>query len=129
MTSCLLIHRTQRCLVVSWKIDLATIPDDLDFAPTAPLGSAADARRKALDWGIIGAAAAAFVLLVAAGSWIQRARRPQLRRVTTQEARHYHGDTAGEHAPTERVRELVRRNPEVAASVLERWTTQREGLS
>ena len=38
--------------------------------------------------------------------------------------RRYRVDSGDEPNPSERVRELVRRDPEAAASVLQRWTTQ-----
>ena len=36
----------------------------------------------------------------------------------------YHRGTTATPGPSERVREFVRRNPESAVSVLERWTSQ-----
>ena len=76
------------------------------------------------DWGIIGAVAASVALLLAMGSWIQAARRPSRSIGSTHGGRAYREDPADEPGPSERVRELVRRNPETAASVLQRWATQ-----
>ena len=73
------------------------------------LQSAVDARRRALDWGIVGTVVAVVSILAAMGSWIQVARRP----VPTPEPAFRPGaitsDTASEPGPSERVRELVRR--------------------
>ena len=88
------------------------------------LHSAADSRRRALDWGIVGTVVAVVSILAAMGSWIQVARRPVPTPGPVPQTRRFHVDTASEPGPSERVRELVRRNPEAAASVLQRWTGQ-----
>ena len=81
--------------------------------------------RKVLDWGIVGTVVAVVSILAAAGSWIQAARRPVVdSRTGASIPGDYHVDSASEPGPSERVRELVRRNPEAAASVLQRWTGQ-----
>jgi flagellar M-ring protein FliF len=105
----------------SWTVDVDTFPDD------GPLGRPAvlpDARRKATDWGIVAAVAAAIALLTALASWIQVVRRPARIPEMEVRTRRYRADSADEPSPSERVRELVRRDPEAAASVLQRWTTQ-----
>jgi flagellar biosynthesis/type III secretory pathway M-ring protein FliF/YscJ len=91
---------------------------------TSALPAGADHRRIAADWGIIGAVAAAVAVLMALGSWIQAARRPARLIESPSAGRRYREDAADEPGPSERVRELVRRDPEVAASVLQRWATQ-----
>ena len=105
----------------SWKVDVEMFPDD------EPLGRPAilpEARRKAMDWGIVAAVAAAVALLTALASWIQVVRRPARLPEMEARTRRYRADSADEPNPSERVRELVRRDPEAAASVLQRWTTQ-----
>jgi hypothetical protein len=64
------------------------------------------------------------ILLIAA-SWMRIARKPPRRLVepaTT--TRRYHIDSASQPSPSERVRDLIQRNPEAAASVLQRWVGQ-----
>jgi hypothetical protein len=108
----------------SWTVDVDTWADELPTTRPAALPGGSDHRRIAADWGIIGAVAAAVALLMAMGSWIQAARRPVLAIASPPVRRRYREDLADEPEPSERVRELVRRDPEVAASVLQRWATQ-----
>ena len=77
-----------------------------------------------IDWGIVGTVGAIVSIVAAVGSWIQVARRPVRLPEPTVKTRRYHIDSASEPGPSERVRELVRNNPEAAASVLQRWTRQ-----
>jgi flagellar M-ring protein FliF len=108
----------------SWKVDILTIPDEVSLSRPVNLNSSVDARRRVLDWGIVGTVVAVVSILAAVGSWIQVVRRPVVMPEPALQARRYHADTASEPGPSERVRELVRRNPEAAASVLQRWTGQ-----
>lgn len=108
----------------SWEVEVDTMPDDVPMTRTAALPAGADHRRIATDWGIIGAVAATVALLLAMGSWIQAARRPMPAGGATAPGRRFREDAADDPEPSERVRELVRRDPEVAASVLQRWATQ-----
>jgi hypothetical protein len=108
----------------SWKVDVDTIADEISLSRPVILPSSADARRRVLDWGIVGAVGAAVSILAAVGSWIQVARRPARPPEPALKTWRYHADSASEPGPSERVRELVRRNPEAAASVLQRWTGQ-----
>jgi flagellar M-ring protein FliF len=112
----------------AWKLEIYTNPDDVDLGRRAKLASGSDQRRKALDWGLVGAGAAGVAILVAVASWIQAARAPGRRPEAVRGTRRYHVDSPTAPAPSERVRELVRRNPETAASVLQRWTAQGGGL-
>jgi hypothetical protein len=105
----------------SWKVDVELIADELSLNRPIALPSHADSRRRYLDWGIVGAVGAAVSILAAAGSWIQVARRPARLPEPAPKGRRYHVDSASEPGPSERVRELIRRNPEAAASVLQRW--------
>jgi hypothetical protein len=108
----------------SWTVEVDTMPDDVPMTRTAALPAGADHRRIATDWGVIGAVAASVALLLAMGSWIQAARRPVRVVELPPAGRRYREDAPDEPEPSERVRELVRRDPEVAASVLQRWATQ-----
>jgi Secretory protein of YscJ/FliF family len=108
----------------SWTLDVGQIPDDLPTTRSAALPAGSDRRYLAADWGVIGAVAGAVALLLAMGSWIQSARRPVQMVASPSVGRRYREDPADEPEPSERVRELVRRDPEVAASVLQRWATQ-----
>jgi flagellar M-ring protein FliF len=109
----------------SWKVGITTFPDELPLSRPTILQSSADARRRVvMDWGIVGTVGAIVSIVAAVGSWIQVARRPTRLPEPTVKTRRYHVDSASEPGPSERVRELVRNNPEAAASVLERWTRQ-----
>jgi flagellar M-ring protein FliF len=108
----------------SWKIDVDMFIDEGSLNRPLAIRSPVDARRKALDWGIVGTVVAVVSILAAAGSWIKVARRPVVIAESAVTTRRYHVDSASEPGPSERVRELVRRNPEAAASVLQRWTGQ-----
>ena len=108
----------------AWKVDIVTIPDEVSLSRPVNLESSEKARRRVLDWGIVGTVVAVVSILAALGSWIQVARRPVATPEPALQARRYHADLASEPGPSERVRELVRRNPEAAASVLQRWTGQ-----
>ena len=101
-----------------------TIPDDVPLARPAVLTSAVDQRRKIVDWGILGAVGVSICVLVVVVTRIQVARRPARLPEPVHKTRRYHADSASDPGPSERVRELIRRNPEAAASVLQRWTGQ-----
>jgi flagellar M-ring protein FliF len=107
-----------------WKIEILTLPDELSLNRPVNLQSTIDARRRVLDWGIVGTVVAVVSILAAVGSWIQVARRPVPMSGPPLSTRRFHADSASEPGPSERVRELVRRDPEAAASVLQRWTGQ-----
>jgi flagellar biosynthesis/type III secretory pathway M-ring protein FliF/YscJ len=113
----------------SWKLDVDTIPDDASLSRKIVLAYPADSRRIDLDWGIVGAALAAVSILLAVGSWIHVARRPARQPEQSLKTRRFTVDSASEPAPSERVRELIRKNPEAAASVLQRWTGQGDRIS
>jgi hypothetical protein len=107
----------------SWKLEIDTISDDLPLGRPLDLAAASETRRKAMDWGIVAAImVAAVAILAALGSWIHRARRA----APPPETRRYRADAVADagSTPLERVRELVRRDPDAAASVLQRWATQ-----
>ncbi len=108
----------------AWKTTIDMIPDEIPLVRSPVVAAPTDARRIALDWavaGSMGALAAAMVLL---GSWIFNSRRPSAPPEAATRKLRYHEGSALTPGPSERVREFVRRNPESAVSVLERWTSQ-----
>ena len=108
----------------SWKVDVGTIPDDLSFSRPAILPGAGDSRHRFLEWGLVGAVAGGLSILAIAGSWIRMARRPARVSESSDRSRRYHAGSPLLPSPSERVRELIQRNPEAAASVLQRWVGQ-----
>jgi flagellar M-ring protein FliF len=108
----------------SWIVDVFTIPDDVPLGRPAVLPVGANARRKVTDWGVVAVVAAAVALVTALASWIQAVRRPARLPEPAVHGRRYRVDSGDAPNPSDRVRELVRRDPEAAASVLQRWTTQ-----
>jgi hypothetical protein len=108
----------------SWKIEVDTIPDEISLNRPLPIPASVDQRHRLLEWGIAGAAGVTVLLLAAIGSWIHVARRPARPPELTLETRRFHVDSASDPGPSERVRELIHRNPEAAASVLQRWMGQ-----
>jgi flagellar biosynthesis/type III secretory pathway M-ring protein FliF/YscJ len=112
----------------SWKVDVDTIPDRSSVSQSDVLASSSDPRRRLLDWGIVGAIGAAVSILAAAGSWIHMARRPARLPEPVVEPRRYHVEKASAPGPSERTRELIRSDPEAAASVLQRWVGQGGGV-
>ena len=119
--------RTAVALVIpdaeSWKVDVDMIPDEMSLNRPLVLPASADSRHRLLEWGIAGVAVTVLIL-AAVGSWIHVARRPARLPEPTVNTRRYHVDSASEPGPSERVRELIHRNPEAAASVLQRWMGQ-----
>lgn len=118
-------RRVHLVVPASWNVDVDTFPDDLPpprSAATLPAGS--EHRRIAADWGIVGVVAASVALVMAMGSWIHAARRPSPSSAAFSVGRTYRQDAPDDPGPSERVRELVRRDPEAAASVLQRWVTE-----
>jgi len=115
---------------VAWEpTTVEVFPDGVpaDRVATASVGAS---RRTSRDWAMAGAAGAAAASLVAFATWIFGSRPPARRSSPSRGGDlRYHRGTAGTPAPTERVLEFVRRNPETAFSVLNRWTTQRGGRS
>jgi flagellar M-ring protein FliF len=108
----------------AWKTTIDMIPDKVPLDRPPVVAPPADARRIALDWGIAGAMGAMAAALVTFGSWILSARRPSARPAAPPRGLRFHEGSVLTPGPSERVREFVRRNPESAVSVLERWTSQ-----
>jgi hypothetical protein len=88
-----------------------------------------DSRRLVNDWAMAGAAGAAAAALVAVGTWVFGVRQPTRRSSGSRGSLRYHPGSPATPPPTERVLEFVRRNPETAFSVLNRWTSQGGGRS
>jgi hypothetical protein len=107
----------------AWRTTIDIIQDEVPLAASPAVAVPSTGPRPALIWGIAGALAA-LIVAVAAGSWAVHARRPASRADSSPRRLRYDAATANTPGPTERVREFVRRNPEAAASVLERWTSQ-----
>jgi hypothetical protein len=106
----------------AWKATIDVIPDAVPLSRPTVVPTAAEPRRLAIDWSIAGAVGVTAVALVLGGSWIFAARRPLVRRESAPHRLRFDGGSALVPGPSERVREFVRRNPESALSVLERWT-------
>jgi flagellar M-ring protein FliF len=108
------------------EVLINTIPDDM---PAAVLGPPAVAEaRRPVDWWVpAGAAvAAAAALISVVGLRLLATRRPGARPATTAPRGRDRRDVASEagRGASERVRELIRRNPEAAAGALNRWIGQ-----
>ena len=109
-----------------WSVKIGSVLDDTSAADPSPIQVASQARRPVPWWSLAGTAAAVAVTLMVAAYRAVVSRRPVLRRARGADRGRYPIDTAPEpgHAPSERVRELVRFNPEAAAGVLQRWIGQ-----
>ncbi len=108
----------------SWKVEIGRIADDVSLSRPAILPGVADSRQRLLEWAMVGVLGAGVSILAIAGSWIRMARRPARLPEPSDRSRRYHVGSALEPSPSERVRELIQRNPEAAASVLQRWVGQ-----
>ncbi len=108
----------------AWKTTIDMIPDEVPLQRPPVVSPTSDPRRIALDWGIAGAMGALAAALVLFGSWILSTRRPAVPPAAAPRKLRYHEGSSLAPGPSERVREFVRRNPESAVSVLERWTSQ-----
>ncbi len=105
----------------AWSVDVETIPDEFHEHHPLAATTGTEARRRGLDLNLVTAVAAGLSIVTALGAWIRAARRP----APTPEPRPLKRvHQAEQSAPSERVRELVRRDPQAAASVIERWMTQ-----
>ena len=109
----------------SWKVEVGTIAGRGVAQPAGdssrggrlapPVAGMGNGRRH---WGL------AYPFWPIAGSWIRMARRPARLPEPSDRSRRYHAGSALQPSPSERVRELIQRNPEAAASVLQRWVGQ-----
>ncbi|MGC8640407.1 MAG: hypothetical protein ACP5XB_11085 [Isosphaeraceae bacterium] len=108
----------------AWPVMIDVIPDEIPPGPAPIMPAPTDSRRVALDWGIAGALGAMAAALVLLGSWILTVRRPASGTEAAPRGLRYHSGSSVTRGPSERVREFVRRNPDSAICVLERWTSQ-----
>jgi flagellar M-ring protein FliF len=108
----------------SWKVDVGLITDDVALTRPAILPGTPDARHRFLEWGMVGALAVGLSVLAIAGSWFRLARRPARQPDISTRSQRFHAGSSLQPTPSERVRELIQRNPEAAASVLQRWVGQ-----
>ncbi len=110
----------------SWDVKIDSIPDDASSADPMPIQAASQSRRPVPWWSLAGTAAAVVVMLMVTAYRAVVSRRPVPRRARGTDRGRYPIDAAPEsgHVSSERVRELVRFNPEAAAGVLQRWIGQ-----
>jgi flagellar M-ring protein FliF len=109
------------------EVNVGTIADDLpSLSPPPPANP--DPRRSLSWWVLVGVAAGATAASIALAFRLLAVRRPEVSASPSErgDRGRYKIDEAGAGAPgpSERVRELIRQNPEAAASVLHRWTGQ-----
>ncbi len=109
------------------EVSVGTIADDLpSLSPPPPANP--DPRRSLSWWVLAGVAAGATAASIALTLRLLAVRRPEVATGPSErgDRGRYKIDEAGAGAPgpSERVRELIRQNPEAAASVLHRWTGQ-----
>lgn len=103
------------------------IPDEVPTLPAPMVADAARSRRMLKDWATAGAAGATAAALVALGTWLFGSRRSTRRDEPSFGRIRRHRGSPGAPPPTERVLEFVRRNPESAFGVLNRWTNSGGG--
>ncbi len=110
----------------SGEIVIDTIPD-LSGTRTALEAPAVPESRSASSWWMpAGIGAGVMTMLLVVGVRLFATRRPTRVASVQQERGRYDREDPAESrpAPSERVRELIRRDPEAAASVLNRWIGQ-----
>jgi hypothetical protein len=113
---------------VEWAPTIVDVlPDEMPAEGPSPVATTGP-RRSAREWAVAGGAGAAAAALVALGTWVL-GRQPTRKVAPGRGGTRYHRGSPGAPAPTERVLEFVRRNPEAAFSVLNRWTVQGGGKS
>ncbi len=109
---------------LSWTAKIDMISDDVPLDAPAAVASPRASRRVSMEWAVAGALGAVAVVMAAIGSWVLSTRRPALAPAAAPRNLRFHDASAFSPGPSERLREFVRRNPESAVSVLERWTSQ-----
>jgi flagellar M-ring protein FliF len=101
-----------------------TIPDDIAQRDLLVPPAVPETRRTPSWWVPAGVAAALASALLIAGLRLLASRRPRAEPAVEPAHGTFARDVASDETgpgPSERVRELIRRNPEAAASVLHRW--------
>ncbi|QEH35743.1 flagellar MS-ring protein [Aquisphaera giovannonii] len=107
----------------AWQATVSVIPDELPSP--APAMPASETRGVPATWAVAAGVAGLLAALAALAAWLVRlGLRPASRREASPRGVRYHRGSAASPGPSELVREFVRRNPESAVSVLERWTSQ-----
>lgn len=109
------------------EVKVNTIPDDWP-APAPPLSASSDAMPPWSWWVPALAGALVAALAIGLGARVLGPRKSALRPTSRADRGRFKIDEATDRAagtgPSDRVRELIRANPEAAASVLLRWTGQ-----
>ena len=137
-----LVERTEKLIITAVRhvvspgqleepVAVSIIPEDL---PATKVASVATDARRGVSWWIpsgIAAAASATLTFLAFRAFAARRPLPRPLTVTSDRGRVYKidepSDPGAGPGPSERVRELIRLNPEAAASVLHRWTGHGHG--
>ncbi len=137
-----LVERTEKLIITAVRhvvppgqleepVAVSIIPEDVPEPKAA--SAAIDSRRNLSWWVPAGIAAAASATLTFLAFRTFAARRPLSRALADElgRGRVYKidepSDAGAEPGPSERVRELIRLNPQAAASVLHRWTGHGQG--
>jgi flagellar biosynthesis/type III secretory pathway M-ring protein FliF/YscJ len=107
----------------AWQITVDTIADEVSLGARAPLPTTVDPHSIAFTWAAAVLGVAGLILIVLTIR-MRSVRRPEIPRPIERDSRRFLRDTPSEPGPSERVRELVRHNPDAAVSVLRRWVGQ-----
>jgi flagellar biosynthesis/type III secretory pathway M-ring protein FliF/YscJ len=118
------IHNAVAFVVPGAEVTIDRI-STADAAVPAALPSHAEGHRISTEWAITAAVAAFATLLLVAMLRIATRRPAERSSRWSDHGRFDRGEPAGP-GPSERVRDLVRRSPEAAAGVLQRWIGQGE---
>jgi type III secretory pathway lipoprotein EscJ len=104
----------------SWDVRVEMFPDDIPLVRSPAIAPAPESRRESWGWEIAvagGSVAVVSLVIVVA----RLGRRPERVATVPRGTRRFDRESPTGPTPSERVRELVRRNPQAAASVLQRW--------
>ena len=113
----------------SFEISVDTIPDDMVLRDPSVAPAVPESRRIPSWWVPAGVGAGVAAVLLIVGLRLLAARRPSRAVAAVEPARVRFAVEAAEESgsgpgASERVRELIRHNPEAAAGVLHRWIGQ-----
>ncbi|WP_422928313.1 flagellar biosynthesis/type III secretory pathway lipoprotein [Singulisphaera sp. PoT] len=108
------------------EVMIDTIPDNVSSKTALEAPSVPENRSTPSWWIPAGVGGAVVAMLLIAGVRVFATRRPARSATPPNDRGRYSREDPAETrpAPTERVRELIRRDPEAAASVLNRWIGQ-----